>query len=89
FVLIAVLGRVALGGEAMGLGDVKLVAFIGLALGIQAAAVALIAGVVLAGIVALVLVLTRLRGMRDSIAYGPYLAVGSLLALFLAGLHRR
>jgi prepilin signal peptidase PulO-like enzyme (type II secretory pathway) len=89
FGLIAVIGRVALGGEAMGLGDVKLVAFIGLALGIQAAAVAMISGVVLAGIVALVLVLTRLRGLRDSIAYGPYLALGSLLALFLAGLPRR
>ena len=89
FALIALAGRRALHTEAMGLGDVKLAGFIGLALGVQGATVALLAGVLLAGLVALGLVLTRVRGLRDRIAYGPYLALGSLLALFLAGLRPR
>jgi hypothetical protein len=42
-------------------------------------------GVVLAGLVAFALVVMRRRGLHDSIAYGPFLAVGALFALFSLG----
>jgi prepilin signal peptidase PulO-like enzyme (type II secretory pathway) len=35
-----------------------------------------------AGIVAGVLVVTRIRGLRDYIPHGPFLALGAVLALF-------
>jgi prepilin signal peptidase PulO-like enzyme (type II secretory pathway) len=41
--------------------------------------------VILAGLVALALVLLRRRHLKDSIAYGPFLAAGALVALFGLG----
>lgn len=89
FGAFALLGRVVLRGEVLGMGDVKLVGFVGLALGVQGTVAALVSGVILAGLVATILVVARVRRMRDTIAYGPFLAVGALLGLFLNGLVRR
>lgn len=83
FAAAGLFGRFLFKAEVMGLGDVKLAAFIGLVLGLRGVSTALLAGVVLAGLAALVLVALRLRGLRDSMAYGPYLAAGALLGLFL------
>jgi leader peptidase (prepilin peptidase)/N-methyltransferase len=83
FFLIALVGGAIFGTEAMGLGDALLAAFIGLILGMSTGP-ALLAGVVLAGIVAALLVIFRLRTMRDSIPYGPFLSAGALLELFLS-----
>lgn len=85
FGAFAAFGRLALRGEVLGMGDVKLVGFIGLALGVQGAVAALLVGVLLAGVVAGVLLVARVRSLRDSIAYGPFLCAGALLGLFLNG----
>jgi prepilin signal peptidase PulO-like enzyme (type II secretory pathway) len=85
FLVIAIAGALAFRTEAMGLGDVKLAAFIGLVLGVTYAGPGLLAGVFLAGLVALVLLALRVRGLKDGIAYGPFLCAGALLGLFLAG----
>lgn len=82
FLLVALLGSVVFRAEAMGLGDVKFSVFLGLILGFPWILYAVLAGVLAAGVVAVTLVLLRLRSMTDSIAYGPYLAAGALLALF-------
>ena len=71
--------------EAMGLGDVKFSVFMGLVLGLRPTLTAVFLGVILAGVAALGLVLLRRRTMRDSIAYGPFLAAGALAALFELG----
>jgi leader peptidase (prepilin peptidase) / N-methyltransferase len=88
FALLALAGRFLFRAEVMGMGDVKLAAFIGLVLGAGTTPTALLAGVVLAGLAALFLVVFKLRGLRDSMAYGPYLAAGALLGLFLLGAPR-
>lgn len=85
FLVIALAGALVFRAEAMGLGDVKLAAFIGLILGTAYAGPGLLAGVFLAGIVALILLVFRVKGLKDGIAYGPFLCVGALLGLFLAG----
>ncbi|MBO0686620.1 MAG: prepilin peptidase [Candidatus Dormibacteraeota bacterium] len=82
FLSIAAVGSFVFKAEAMGLGDVKFSALMGLMLGFPAILSAVFSGVILAGLVAVVLVVLRLRTMRDSIAYGPFLAMGALLALF-------
>ncbi len=85
FGAFAFLGRLLLQGEVLGMGDVKLAGFIGLALGVQGTVAALVLGVLLAGVVAGALLVGRVRSLRDTIAYGPYLCVGALLGLFLNG----
>ena len=82
FMAVAVLGGIVFKAEAMGLGDVKFSVLIGLMLGFPAVLSAVLSGVILAGVVAIGLVLLRVRTMKDSIAYGPFLAMGALLALF-------
>jgi leader peptidase (prepilin peptidase)/N-methyltransferase len=82
FLAIAELGALVFKAEAMGFGDVKLSAFLGLILGPRPTFNAVVVGVILAGVVAVGLLALRLRGMRDSISYGPFLAAGALVALF-------
>jgi leader peptidase (prepilin peptidase) / N-methyltransferase len=85
FLAIAMLGSVVFRAEAMGFGDVKFSVFMGLILGPRPTFNAVVMGLVLAGVVAIGLVLLRLRTMRDSIPYGPFLAAGAVVALFLLG----
>jgi leader peptidase (prepilin peptidase)/N-methyltransferase len=69
----------------MGMGDVKLAALLGAALG-KAVAGAIAAGLIAAGLVALVVLAREGLGARKkAIAFGPLLAFGGLLALFLGG----
>lgn len=85
FLAIAALGSAVFKAEAMGLGDVKFSVFLGLILGPQPTFIAVLIGLILAGVVASGLVLLRLRSMRDSIPYGPFLAAGALAALYSVG----
>jgi prepilin signal peptidase PulO-like enzyme (type II secretory pathway) len=85
FLAIAAVGALLFRAEAMGLGDVKFSAVLGLVLGPRPTLSAILLGVFLAGLVALALVALRRRTMRDSIAYGPFLATGALVVLFSLG----
>lgn len=70
---------------AMGAGDVKLAAFVGLVTGFPAVLVALVTGILVGGIVSLFLVITRLRSRRDYIPYGPFLVIGGVVGLLWGG----
>jgi len=85
FLAVAVVGSLVFRAEAMGLGDVKFSVFMGLILGPQPTVTAVVLGLFLAGLVAIGLVLLRLRRMRDSIPYGPFLAAGALAVLYALG----
>ncbi|MHB8105770.1 MAG: prepilin peptidase [Dehalococcoidales bacterium] len=66
---------------AMGMGDAKLVALIGLASGFPLVVFSMIIGVVLGGIVAVILLATKKKGRKDVIPYGTFLAIGPIIAL--------
>ena len=66
-----------------GAGDVKLCALIGLLVGWPHVGVALIAGVMVSGVVALTGLLSGKLGRRDSMPYGPGLIAGALYVLLL------
>ena len=76
FLLIALVSR---GG--MGWGDVKLAALIGLATGFPLVFVAIIMGAILGGIVAVALMIARKRNRRQTIPFGPFLAVAAMITL--------
>ena len=74
-------------GSGLGLGDVKLGALIGLWLGWHEAPIlvaSLCTGIILGGLAAILLLLTRRAGRKSSIAYGPYLIAGALMGWPLA-----
>jgi leader peptidase (prepilin peptidase)/N-methyltransferase len=82
FLLLSFLGRAIFKAEALGFGDVKLAVFMGLLVGWPSIVQAIFYGVLLAG-VASVGVIVKNRSMTGSIAYGPYLAAGTLIVLYL------
>jgi len=67
--------------KGMGMGDVKLAGLIGLATGLPLVIVALLTGILLGGLVAIVLLLLRLKGRKDVIPYGTFLAIGPIVTL--------
>jgi leader peptidase (prepilin peptidase) / N-methyltransferase len=70
--------------SSLGFGDVKLSGLIGLALGwlgIGHAVVGLLAGFLVGGLVALVMLAGRRVGLRSHIAFGPSMLVGAFVAL--------
>lgn len=74
-------------GSGLGLGDVKLGALIGLWLGwhgVPILVASLCTGIILGGLAAFLLLLTRRAGRKSSIAYGPYLIAGALMGWPLA-----
>lgn len=76
FYLLAIIARGGFGG-----GDVTLMAFVGLATGFPVVIVAIMAGILLGGLGAAILLLLRRAERKGFIAYGPYLALGGALAL--------
>jgi leader peptidase (prepilin peptidase) / N-methyltransferase len=71
----------------MGMGDVKLAALIGLvlgALGLRYVAVAAGIGILAGGLGAVVLLVFARASRKQAIPFGPYLALGAILAAFLA-----
>lgn len=64
----------------MGMGDVKLALLMGAVLG-AAVLVAFFLAFLFGAIVGLVLILSKRKGRKDAIPFGPYLALGSVIAL--------
>ena len=86
FYILVVISR---GG--IGMGDAKLAFFLGAAIGLfplpgSPVIRALVYGdPVLGAASALILLVTRVRGLRDYIAYGPYLCLGAIIEVLVFG----
>jgi len=79
---VRIFGTLAFGKEAMGLGDVHLLAAVGACLGWTAGALSFAIAVPVALYLELVL-RTRWGGKRRAMPFGPALAVGAVLAILL------
>jgi leader peptidase (prepilin peptidase)/N-methyltransferase len=79
FVILLLIALISKGG--MGWGDVKLSALIGLATGFPFVFIALIIGAILGGLVAVVLLVSKKRGRKEVIPFGPFLSLGALITL--------
>lgn len=69
----------------MGLGDVKLAAFIGAALGLSGAYSALVLGVIAGGFVMLMLLALRVVSRRQGVPYAPFLAIAAIIVALQQG----
>ncbi len=76
--LVVLLSR----GNAMGLGDVKLMAASGLVLGWKLSLFSLLSAVVIGAIVGVVLIASKKKGRKDAIPFVPMLSAGLVTALF-------
>lgn len=79
FVIFLLIALVSRGG--MGWGDVKLAALIGLATSFPLVFVAVIMAAIVGGIVAVALVIAKRRKRRETIPFGPFLALAGMVTL--------
>jgi leader peptidase (prepilin peptidase) / N-methyltransferase len=78
FLAIYVLSK----GRAMGFGDVKLAFFMGLFLGFPNILAALFVAFFVGGAIGLVLILAGKKKMKSQVPFGPFLVLGTFVALF-------
>jgi leader peptidase (prepilin peptidase)/N-methyltransferase len=72
-----------LSGGGMGIGDIKLMAVIGLFLGWQNTLTVLFLSFVTGGIAGALLLFTGKKGMKDAVPFGPFLGGAAAAAVFL------
>jgi leader peptidase (prepilin peptidase)/N-methyltransferase len=80
FVFFLIVFLIYSGG--MGMGDIKLAGLIGLVTGLPLVIAALITGILIGGLVAILLLVLGKKGRKDVIPYGTFLAIGPIVALF-------
>jgi prepilin signal peptidase PulO-like enzyme (type II secretory pathway) len=83
--VVLLLPSLLTGGTGMGMGDVKLVTFVGLALGLKFLAPAMLVMALLGGLVALVLLVTGARKRGEPIPYAPFISAGGIVAMLMSG----
>ena len=72
---LAILGRGALGG-----GDVKMMAALGLWFGVNGIITTACIGFIVGGVAAVVFLLLKIHGRKDFFAFGPFLIIGAVVA---------
>lgn len=81
FWLTVQLGDRFLGRGAMGWGDVKLAAFVGLITGFPGIITALVITIIAGGVISLFLLITRIVNLRSGIPYGPFICLGGFITM--------
>ena len=79
------LPSIPFGAGAFGLGDVKLLVGVGLLAGGSRALGSVVFALLLAGVVIVVLLVTRRIGRRTYIPFGPFFIIGALWAVLIRG----
>lgn len=81
FFLIVIIGEWIMKAEAMGMGDVKLMAVIGLFLGLKLTVLSMFMAFIIGSVVSLFLLATKIKGRKDQIPFGPFIVLGSTVAM--------
>lgn len=79
--LIGLLGRAMFRKESLGMGDIKLIVMIGVYVGFPEVIISLFFGVVAAAITIFIGMSLRKIRLGDTLPFGPFIAVGSLVYL--------
>jgi leader peptidase (prepilin peptidase)/N-methyltransferase len=82
---IGLLGKIMYKKDAMGGGDVKLLAMVGAFCGWKSVLVTIFFSSLVGTLISLTLIAMKLKKMDDYIPFGPYLALGALITVFWKG----
>ena len=82
FILLAYfVGTAVFGPLALGQGDITLALLVGTIIGFPLVVEALVIAILVGAAISSILLITRVRGLRDPIPYGPFLIVGAIVTL--------
>ncbi|MDC4427132.1 hypothetical protein NQ663_21730, partial [Acinetobacter baumannii] len=65
----------------MGEGDIEIATICRLFLGVKGIIITLFLSIIIAGIIAISILLFKLKDKKDAIAFGPYLAIGAVISI--------
>ncbi|UCH79948.1 MAG: prepilin peptidase [Nitrospiraceae bacterium] len=82
YYLIAVMGKAIFKKDAMGGGDIKMMAMVGGLLGWKSIILTTFLGSLLGSVIGISLIMMKGREWGSKIPFGPYLAIGALISLF-------
>jgi leader peptidase (prepilin peptidase)/N-methyltransferase len=81
FLFLVAIGKLVFGSGALGEGDITLAAFVGLITGYPLIVEALVLTTLVGAGISFILLITRVRTLRDYIPYGPFLIIGAVITL--------
>lgn len=81
FLFIAILGSLLAGATAMGGGDIKLMAALGLWFGWKYVLLITLLSFVVGAVVSGILLLTRIKGRKDYIPFGPFICMAAFICI--------
>ena len=81
FLVAYLIGTGIFGPLALGQGDITLALLVGLITGFPLVILALVITILAGALISSILLITRLRRLRDSIPYGPFLIIGALVTM--------
>jgi leader peptidase (prepilin peptidase)/N-methyltransferase len=82
FYLVAILGKAVFRKDAMGGGDIKMMAMVGGLLGWKGVLLTTFVGSLFGSVIGVLLIMLKGREWGSRIPFGPYLALGALISLF-------
>jgi len=83
FLLITVIGGLIYGKEAMGFGDVKLMAALGLLFGLSNIIVITLLSFLIGAILSVLLLITKIKKSSEYIPFGPFIVIGTFISMYV------
>ena len=83
FLLITLLGGLFYGKEAMGFGDVKLMAALGLFFGFPNIIIITLVSFLIGAILSIILLLTKLKKSDEYIPFGPFIVIATFISMYI------
>lgn len=82
FIGFALFFAIALATDAMGGGDIKLIAGLGLVFGVQGVLFIMFFSFVIGAVISVILLITKFKSRKDEIPFGPFISAAVLLYIF-------
>lgn len=76
-----IIGLIVFLTKGMGEGDIEIAAICGSFLGVKGVLIGLFLAIIIGGVIGIVILLLKLKKAKEKIAFGPFIAVGSLISM--------
>ncbi|MDR3598295.1 prepilin peptidase [Clostridium sp.] len=79
----AIIGLIVFFTKGMGEGDIEIAAVCGLFLGVKGILLGLFLAIIIGGLAGVIILCLKLKKAKEKIAFGPFIALGSLISMLL------
>ena len=83
FLAITLIGGLVYGKEAMGFGDVKLMAAVGLYFGLSNIIIITLLSCLIGAVLSIILLISKIKKMDEYIPFGPFIVLGTFISIFI------